>query len=223
MPSILGVEGLAKTSAQFKQALYQGATARGLNPDYLAAVLSFESGFNPAARNKHSNALGLIQWVSDASFDATARKAGMPNVKRSDLPNLTATEQLPLVFAWYDGKGLTASSSAIDYYLAVFMPAHIGKPRTLVVAREGTKAYEQNAGFDREGKGYYTLADIGRAIEHVVAKGMTAPRVDVPGGLALPGVGELSPLLAAALAAGAVWFLLPRFAPARRVLGLSAA
>jgi hypothetical protein len=223
VPSLLGVEGLDKTNAGFRASLYSGALARGLNPDYLAAVMSFESGFNPAIKNKYSGAVGLIQWVSDSSFADTARKAGMPTVTRADLPHLTATEQLPFVFAWYDGKGLEQSSSAIDYYLAVFMPALIGKARDYVAAREGTKAYEQNAGFDRAGKGYYTVADIGQAIEHVIAIGQTRPRVPVD----LEGFGPerapLSPLLMAALAAGAAYFLLPRITPARRALGLGAA
>lgn len=219
MPSLLGVPGLADTTASFRRALYQGSIARGLNPDYLAAVLSFESGFLPWAKNPHSGALGLIQWVSDASFDATAKKAGMPWVKRSMLPQLTAEEQLPLVFAWYDGKGVKATSSSIDHYLAVFMPALVGKPTSYVAAREGTKAYEQNAGFDREGKGYYTVADIGRSIQSVIAKGQKNPRVPVDGvGDFVAGV---SPVVAAGLAFVAGWMLLPRVAVTRRVLGLA--
>lgn len=220
MASLIGVKGMDKASAGFRRTLYEGAIARGLNPDYLAVVMSFESGLNPAARNQYSNALGLIQWVSDASFDATARKAGMSWVKRAALPTLSAEQQLPLVFAWYDGKGVKAASPLEDYYLAVFMPALIGKGTSYVAAREGTKAYEQNAGFDRDGKGYYTVGDIARSIQSVLAQGLKAPRVDVPG-VASP-VAVLSPVLVAgALFAGA-WLLLPRVPLTRRVLGLAA-
>lgn len=221
MASLIGVRGLDKTTLGFRRALYDGARARGLDPDYLATVMSFESGFNPGAKNPHSGALGLIQWVSDASFDATAKKAGMSAVKRSALPSLTAEQQLPLVFAWYDGKGVKADSSVIDYYLAVFMPALVGRPTDYVAAREGTKSYSQNAGFDRDGKGYYTVGDIGRSIQAVLAQGMKAPRVAVPGALSGP-VGQLSPLTAAALVGIAAWLLLPRVPLARRALGLAA-
>lgn len=220
MASLVGVRNLDKTSAGFRRALYEGARARGYDPDYLATVMSFESGFNPAAKNPHSGALGLIQWVSDASFDATARKAGV-SVKRSQLPSLSAEQQLPLVFAWYDGKGIKATSPLEDYYLAVFMPALIGKGTGYVAAREGTKAYEQNAGFDREGKGYYTVGDIARSIQYVYAQGVSAPRVDVPGVQAGP-IGALSPLVVAALAFGAAYVLLPQLAVSRRLLGLAA-
>lgn len=220
MASLIGVQGIDKTSAGFRRALYEGATARGWSPDYLATVMSFESGFNPGARNSQSGALGLIQWVSDSSFDATAKKAGMSGVKRSALPSLSAEQQLPLVFAWYDGKGIKGSSSMTDYYLAVFMPALVGKPTDYVAAREGTLAYTQNAGFDRDAKGYYTVGDIGRSIQAVLAQGLAAPRVDVPG---VGGSGlQLSPLLAAALVGAAAWVLLPRVAVTRRALGLAA-
>lgn len=220
MASLVGVRGLDKTTVGFRRALYEGALARGYNPDYLATVMSFESGFNPAAKNPHSGALGLIQWVSDASFDATARKAGM-NVKRAQLPTLSAEQQLPLVFAWYDGKGVKASSPLEDYYLAVFMPALIGKGTGYVAARVGTKAYEQNAGFDRDAKGYYTVGDIARSIQYVYAQGVSAPRVDVPGAVDIP-LGRLSPLALAALTFGAAYVLLPRVAVSRRLLGLAA-
>lgn len=219
MASLIGVRGLADTTASFRRALYEGATKRGWNPDYLACVMSFESGFKPGARNQYSNALGLIQWVSDSSFDATARRAGM-NVKRSQLPELTAAEQLPLVFAWYDGKGITGSSSVTDYYLAVFMPALVGKPTSYVAARSGTKAYEQNAGFDRDGKGYYTVGDIGRSIQSVLAEGLKAPRVDVPGVTELP-VRFGSPIVVAALVAAVAYWALPRVPFTRKALSLA--
>lgn len=220
MASLIGVKGLDKTSAGFRRALYEGASARGWNPDYLATVMSFESGFNPAAKNAQSGALGLIQWVSDGSFDATAKKAGMSWLKRSALPSITAEQQLPLVFAWYEGKGIGSSSSMVDYYLAVFMPALVGKATDYVAAREGTLAYTQNAGFDRDAKGYYTVGDIGRSIQAVLAQGQKAPRVDVPGVTGAPVA--LSPFLAAALVGAAAWVLLPRVAMTRRVLGLAA-
>jgi len=219
MATLIGVKGLDKTTVGFRRALYEGARSRGWNPDYLATVISFESGFNPAARNPHSNALGLIQWVSDASFDATARKAGM-NVRRSELPTLTAEQQLPLVFAWYDGKGIRESSSVVDYYLAVFMPAYVGKPTDYVAAREGTLAYSQNAGFDRDGKGYYTIGDIGRSIQYVLAQGLKAPRVLVPGVTEVGPLG-LTPAVVALTVFGAAWLLLPRVPLTRRALSLA--
>lgn len=218
MASLIGVQGLKNTSAGFRKALYEGAVARGLNPDHLATVISFESGFDPAARNRYSGAVGLIQWVSDSSFAATARKAGRPDVERSDLSGLSATEQLPFVFAWYDGKGVRSTSSLLDHYLAVFMPAHVGKARDTVVAREGSAAYTQNPAFDREKKGYYTLADIGRTIEARGAAGAAAPRIPVDFSAIEFEAPRWSPgMLALGAVALSVW-LLPKLGLGRRLL-----
>jgi hypothetical protein len=221
MATLLGVKGLAATTPGFRKALYEGAIARGLDPDHLATVIAFESGFQPGAKNRYSNAVGLIQWVSDASFAATARAAGQPSVTRSDLPSMSAEEQLPFVLAWYQGKGVSARSSLIDHYLAVFMPALVGKPRDYVAARAGTLAYSQNPGFDRDGKGYYTVADIGRAIEAVAAAGAKAPRVSVPSAVESPLSRGLSPLAVAVLVGGIAFWALPRVAATRRLLALA--
>ena len=176
---LLAVRGIESTTPGFREELVQGSLGRGMNPNFIAAVLSMESGFNPKAKNPDSGALGLIQWVSDGSFAATAQKAGM-NVQRSDLPRLSAEEQLPLVFAWFSDKGLTGSSSSTDYYLAVWSPALIGRPGTFVAGQKDSTArlgpgeptlgaiYAQNSGFDRTGKGYFTVDDIGYRIGTII-------------------------------------------------------
>lgn len=196
---LLAVKGLETTTARFREQLVAGALSKGLNPDFIAAVVSFESGFNPAVKNQAgSGAVGLIQWISDQSFAATAKKAGM-QVTRTELPKLTAEQQLPLVLAWFSDKSLKASSTPVDYYLAVWSPAYIGRSRDYVVAEEGSKVYEQNAGFDREGKGYFTVGDIGKTIEAVVGAARGRPPIPVPLSRTtpiLPGVslGSVSPL-----------------------------
>lgn len=214
MSSIIAVRGIETTSAAFRHALYRGAVARGLNPDHLAAVISLESGFNPQAENSQSHALGLIQWVNDASFAATARRAGMPWLKRQNLRFMSAMQQLPLVFAWFDGIGkLTPSSRLVDYYLAVWGPAHIGKGDSTVLARDPDKAYVQNKGFDDDRKGYFTVSDVAREITKVRSSGLArgvvpadAPAVDIAA-LAVGGIVAL-----------AAYVALPRMPTARRWL-----
>src|SRR5678815_1964329 len=98
---LLAIRGLEATEAKFREQLVAGSEYYGLNPGYLAAVMAFESGFNPRAKNATSGALGLIQWIDDDSFRDTARAAGLPSLTRQDLPKLSAVDQLPLVFAWF--------------------------------------------------------------------------------------------------------------------------
>lgn len=155
---LMAVRGVDKTSAAFREQLVAGALAHGLNPSYIAAVIAFESGFNPQAMNPDGGALGLIQWRKSV-FPASAKKAGM-NVRWEDLPNLTAEEQLPLVFAYYADKPISDASHPSDYYLAVFLPIGVGKPQNFLLGKRDSaskhpggltlgKVYELNKGLDK--------------------------------------------------------------------------
>ena len=155
---LLAVRGIEKTTPAFREQLVAGALAYGLNPSYVAAVIAFESGFNPAARNPDGGALGLIQWRRSI-FPAVAKKAGM-KIEWEDLPRLTAEEQLPLVFAYYADKPIRETSNASDYYLAVFLPIGVGKTQDFVLGEWNStethpgglslgKVYELNKGLDK--------------------------------------------------------------------------
>ncbi len=193
------VRGLEKTTQRFREQLVAGAFAHGLDPSLLAAVISYESGFDPKADNPRSSALGLIQWIDDF-FPPVAKKAGM-NVTHADIPKLSAEEQLPLVFAWFDLKPAVARlgtrATATDYYLTVFSPAFIGYPKDYELGRRDStemlrlkdgrsvgqtkgEYYAANPGFDTTGKGYFTVGDLGRKIEGVVASGRGRPPIPVP-------------------------------------------
>lgn len=155
---LLAVRGIEKTTPAFREHLVAGARAYGLNPSYIAAVIAFESGFNPKAMNPDGGALGLIQW-RQSIFPAVAKKAGM-NIAWSDLPKLTAEQQLPLVFAYYADKPIGDASTASDYYLAVFLPIGVNKPLDYLLGEKDSDkrhpgglsfatVYEKNRGLDR--------------------------------------------------------------------------
>ena len=155
---LLQVRGIEGTTPSFREQLVAGSLAHGLNPSYVAAVLAFESGFKPGARNPDGQALGLLQWRRSL-FPAVAKKAGM-KVAWEDLPKLTAEEQLPLVFAYYADKPIGETSNPSDYYLAVFLPIGVGKPLEFVLGEQGSyethpggltlgKVYEGNKGLDK--------------------------------------------------------------------------
>ena len=219
MSQLLSVRGIERTTPAFRAALVRGALARGLDPNHLATVISLESQFNPQAENKYSHALGLIQWVSDTSFKDTARRAGMPWLVRSDLKRMTAEQQLPLVFAWFDNSAarLRTHGRLVDYYLAVWGPAHIGKAPATVVAQAPSLTYEQNKGFDDPvngvRKGYFTIDDIAREVNGIRSAALGRPAVDASDPPA-----HLGPMLAAVAVALGTYALLPRTAVGRRVL-----
>jgi hypothetical protein len=191
MASLLNVPGLEqRTDNAFRAELVERSRIAGYNPDYLAAVISFESGFDANVQNRGgSPALGLIQFWRDY-FPPVAKRAGM-DVVWEDLRRLTAREQLPLVFAYMQGTGrkITAVSPVRDYYLNVFLPAAVGKSESFVIGEKGStetlwglskgRLYDQNAGFDADRDGRYTVGDVARKIERLVADAEKRPRVPV--------------------------------------------
>ena len=125
----------------------------GMEPGSLMAVMRFETGgeFSPATRNRAgSGATGLIQFTR-----GTAQGLG---TSTDALAQMSAEDQLDYVeryLAPYKGKLKTLD----DAYMAVLYPKAIGKPGWYPLFSAGTKAYEQNAGLDRDKKGMVTKAD----------------------------------------------------------------
>jgi hypothetical protein len=181
--SIAAVSGLEEnTTPEFRRKLIAIAEELGTNPDYLAAVMSVESGrtFDPAIRNPQGGATGLIQFMP-----ATARNH--LGTTTEELSQMSAEEQLDYVKKYYEPfKGRLKSVD--DVYLATFMPYYVGKPRSAVIAQEGSsarsdksshtqgKVYDQNKGLARGG-----VITVGSVT--AVARGrlsVATRRVDVP-------------------------------------------
>ena len=128
--SYLDLPGLsARESAEpgFVLALSGVGERLGLDPNYLAAVMSLESGFKPDAVNPKGGATGLIQFMP-----ATATLLG---TTASALRQMTAIQQLPFVEAFYRKAGQSIRKNTPgDYYMATFMPAFVGAPPDTVLA-----------------------------------------------------------------------------------------
>lgn len=184
IPKVKGIEKLSQAD------LYAGAKTAdemGIEPRFLFAVMSFEAGLDPKARNQYSNATGLIQFMP-----STARRLG------TDIDSLRAMNfqtQLPYVKAYFKPFG-GRLKTLDDTYLAVFYPAAIGKPDDW--ALPGGAVYEQNKGFDRGGKGYITKGDIVQTIRGVLSRGEAAGFLEVSG----PGGVPMLPLVLLLIAGG---------------------
>lgn len=87
----------------------------GINPNWLMAVMHFESKLNPKAVNPISKATGLIQFLP-----STAVAYG---TTVTELKNMTALRQLDFVESYLTGK--PTMKSFLDVYLAVFYPVAI--------------------------------------------------------------------------------------------------
>lgn len=140
----------------FARELDKVARELGLLPNFLAAVMSLESGFDPQAVNKGSGATGLIQFMP-----ATAKLFG---TTVEALRRMSGIEQLQYVKRFYAPHAKKLELLR-DYYLAVFMPKYIGAPFDTVIARKGEAVYDQNAGLDVDQDGTLTVDDVGKKIQ----------------------------------------------------------
>jgi hypothetical protein len=149
------VNGLDRTTEDFRRRLAATAVALDVDPTMLAAIISFETGgtFRADIRNPQSNAVGLIQFLP-----STARN--VLGVSANDLARMTPTEQLPHVARYLQtvarGRKLRTVS---DFYAAVFAPNFIGAPDSTVLYRAPSKAYEWNKALDRNRSGTITKAE----------------------------------------------------------------
>jgi peptidoglycan hydrolase-like protein with peptidoglycan-binding domain len=163
---IIAVRGIENTSPAFRQKLVSVANNLGIEPNWLATVISFETGgkFSASVRNAAgSGATGLIQFMPStaANMDtSTDELAAMSNVEQLDW--------VEKYLSPYKGR----MHNLNDVYLAIFMPSQMGKSADSIVASEGSKVYEQNAGFDGSGKGYFTVGDITGAVRGLYNAGV---------------------------------------------------
>jgi hypothetical protein len=89
----------------------------GINHNDLIKLISFESGFNPQAKNPLSSAKGLIQFI-----DETARELGFENSEHLITQHPTVLSQLDVVYEYlvryYPFKNKQ------ELYMSVFLPSY---------------------------------------------------------------------------------------------------
>jgi hypothetical protein len=139
----------AKVSQEFRAKVREIADKLGLDPNWLMAVMAFETGrtFSPAEKNPISGATGLIQFIP-----STAARLG---TSTQALRNMTAVEQLDYVYAYYKPYAAKIRTLA-DAYMAVLWPDAVGKADDYVLWVEGSIYYTQNRGLDRNHDGKVT-------------------------------------------------------------------
>lgn len=134
----------AKVDQAFRVRVRQMGDNLNINPDWLMAVMGFETGytFDPTTSNPGSSATGLIQFL-----ESTARGLGTTTTA---LRRMTAVQQLDYVekyFAQYASR----ITNLGDCYMAVLWPVAMGRPDSYVMwTKVGQFAaqYAANAGLD---------------------------------------------------------------------------
>jgi len=122
-----------------------------VDPSWLLNVIAFESEFNPKARNPHSSARGLIQFMNP-----TARRMGFRT--SNEITKLSALDQLPLVEQY-----LKPFAGKIKNQGALYATIAAGRLPNAndVLFRGGSEEYEANKIWDANKDRIITATEIG--------------------------------------------------------------
>ena len=160
---ISGVEGNPNITPEFINEIEAMAERLGTKPEYLMAVMSFESAgtFSPSVRNSISGATGLIQFIP-----STARALG---TSTAELAGMTPVEQLEFVEKYFDQPHFAGKLGSVEgLYSAVLSGQAKPNPDdTLPNFVRGHINYTQNAPLDLNNDGRITS---GEAASEVVSR-----------------------------------------------------
>lgn len=167
-PPVQKIAWGSKVSAAFKTKVIAIAADLQIDPDWLMAIMNFESGgtFSSDIQNRGgSHFYGLIQ-------------AGVPLITGAfglsvkDYRALDPVDQLDYVkqyFEPYAGRMKTLS----DAYMVVLWPRAVGQAETFVLFQDPTKAYQQNKGLDADKDKKVTKAEATAAVQKSLMDGQS--------------------------------------------------
>lgn len=146
----------ASYRSAFVQKVREVASRLGVNPNWLMAIIYWESArtFSPSVKNPISGATGLIQFMP-----STARALG---TTVEALAKMTAVEQMDWVYKYFTTPKRKLTQYT-DLYFTVFYPAAIGKPDTWVLQSSKVSAAliaKQNPAFDLNKDKQITVGEV---------------------------------------------------------------
>ena len=142
----------AKLPTATANAIMWGANKLGIDPNYLASVISFETAgtFSTNARHPKSSATGLIQFMEDADGKVDGKYYGMT---RNQFGALSAMEQMQYVVKFFQGKKLKPGANLGQVYDAVTGTGYRNIPKYNKKG-ERVDAYWLNRVWDANKDGY---------------------------------------------------------------------
>ncbi len=171
---IQGVQGNANVTPAFIREVEAMAERLGTQPEYLMAVMSFETGgsFSPGVRNgAGSGATGLIQFMPN-----TARELG---TSTDALARMSAQDQLQYVERYFNNRSDPGDLNTLE---GVYTTVLYGSPRpdpNSTLFSQGTAAYRMNAPLDVNGDGRITAGEATSFVRQRI-DGDAPPPVDQP-------------------------------------------
>src|SRR5690554_2745455 len=180
---IQGVQGSPHVTPAFIAEVEAMAQRLGTQPEYLLAVMSFESGFRPDIRNQAgSGATGLIQFMP-----ATASELG---TSTDALARMSAVDQLQYVERYFNNRSDPGDLNTLE---GVYTTVLHGSPKPdpdSTLFSQGTAAYRMNAPLDLNRDGRITAGEATQFVRDRIDGEAPPPRdapAPAPGGSDGPG------------------------------------
>ena len=162
-----------KLDPEFNNKLQQIADQLGINFNDLYKIIQTESNFNPAAEDPNHVSVGLIGFT-----EPTARGLG---TSKAEIKNMSALDQLDLVYRFYKKAGVRPGMDRGTIYMLTFMPAFAYSPDNIVLGQKGggmlmlpngkssglslDSVWRQNPLFGKsQGKDSFTVGDVKNTI-----------------------------------------------------------
>jgi hypothetical protein len=179
--TIANVPGIKNKSEEFLTELVRVGNRLGIDPNWLAAIMSAESNFQADAVNKLGGATGLIQFVN-----STAKQLG---TSLDELKMMSDVEQLHFVEKFYKPWSGKIKSPG-DLYMATFLPVFVGHPPNTIVGKKGStkkitknltygKVYELNFGLDTDKDGIIRASDVTSRVDSRLRSAQKLPPIPV--------------------------------------------
>lgn len=163
---------------EFNKKLEAVAKRLGIAPEVLRAVIYAESKGVPTAKDPYGVSAGLIGFTRD-----TARRLG---TTRDEILQMTALDQLDLVYDYFRRAGVKPGMTRGDVYMLTFMPVFLNASDDTILGKEGGgelvtpggkstglsmhKVWYQNPVFGRsKGRSYFTVGDVKRHVNSLPA------------------------------------------------------
>lgn len=155
-------------TVEFWKRLDEISKALKCDPLHLLNVMLSESGVDPAAHNKNGNASGLIQFMP-----STLMGLGWTRGHEA-FRQLSATDQLEWVLAYFKPYVKHSLDSAHRIYLFTFLPAYGTDPASradsfVLCGAQGPHAlfYRANAILDTDKNLFITVGDLRKRLERL--------------------------------------------------------
>ncbi|MCL1636173.1 LysM peptidoglycan-binding domain-containing protein [Luteimonas sp. SX5] len=177
-----GVQGNRNVTSEFITEVEAMAQRLGTRPEYILAVMSFETGgsFSPGQRNNAgSGATGLIQFMPN-----TARELG---TSTDALARMSAVDQLQYVERYFNNRSDPGELNTLEgVYTAVLYGSPRPDPNSTLFS-QGSAAYRANAPLDTNRDGRITAGEATSFVRGRI-NGEAPPPTDTP-----PGNGDTPP------------------------------